>query len=633
MKVDSERVTEKISERSDERNEELNTKVMAIALEDDSEDDSLGDELDKIGRSVSFTMPNLSQLKNFKLFNNVETPNDISISDFLLDQQLTQIFSKRRDQLTEFINDLTSGFSIQNALERLQAIHGAVQDTVELPVTDDELLGEILQETEPHGVVSLVEKQHPIFDELVLPQQQAPLRNRGKSLSRYSHLTDLTTEQFQDEKFLRSRIKEILSLPGVLDTHRNKLIQKLMMRSYYENLKNKTSEVKNQSDDDDVSSLVSSGEEDEVILSEQDLVPSFHSKELNIMGCPHYQRNCKIECFICNKWYPCRFCHDLEIHGHQLPRSKTRHILCMFCETPQLPSQICANINCGKVLSHYYCEKCKLFDNDLNKDIYHCDDCGICRLGQGLNQDFFHCKGCNACISIDLQNDHRCIENSTHSNCTICGEYMFSSIKPVVFMQCGHPIHQSCFDDHTKHSYKCPVCSKTIVNMEAQFRVLDQEISLQPLPEPYGNWRCIVQCNDCKAKSMVKYHILGLKCENCKSYNTTQLRIFKDEKELKTISDESEKLKNDTIIFPNDNMVDDQVEYEEEDDDGEYELEYESDNLGNLINQEALTSFEKYKEWFFSTMDSYLSQVENTIKEGNDFDDDSYEEDDYDDMR
>jgi len=65
--------------------------------------------------------------------------------------------------------------------------------------------------------------------------------------------------------------------------------------------------------------------------------------------------------------------------------------------------------------------------------------------------------------------------------------------------------------------------------MESQFRALDLEIETQPLPEPYKNWRCLIGCNDCSAKSNVLFHFLGLKCENCKSYNTNQIRILRPE--------------------------------------------------------------------------------------------------------
>lgn len=80
-----------------------------------------------------------------------------------------------------------------------------------------------------------------------------------------------------------------------------------------------------------------------------------------------------------------------------------------------------------------------------------------------------------------------------------------------------------------KNSYRCPTCARTIINMESQFRGLDAEIEAQPLPIPYDRWRCLITCNDCSAKDNVPFHFLGLKCENCKSYNTSQIRILRPE--------------------------------------------------------------------------------------------------------
>jgi len=67
--------------------------------------------------------------------------------------------------------------------------------------------------------------------------------------------------------------------------------------------------------------------------------------------------------------------------------------------------------------------------------------------------------------------------------------------------------------------------------MESQFRALDVEIENQPLPYPYSAWRCLISCNDCSAKSNVQFHFLGLKCDNCSSYNTSQVRIIRPEDE------------------------------------------------------------------------------------------------------
>lgn len=256
------------------------------------------------------------------------------------------------------------------------------------------------------------------------------------------------------------------------------------------------------------------------------------------LGCQHYQRNVKLQCFDCNKWYPCRFCHD-EAPGqdHKLPRFQTRYMLCMLCWTPQRASDCCAA--CQQPSAYYYCDICKLWENRQSKPIYHCYDCGICRKGLGLGKDFFHCQKCSACIPTSIETSHRCIERSTDCDCPICGEYMFTSPKPVVFMVCGHSIHKKCYDQHMMVSYKCPICSKSLANMETQFRNLDLAIQSQPMPEEYNGTMAIISCNDCSGRSMVPYHYLGTKCNTCRSYNTRQLRLLgNNSQELQAALDE-----------------------------------------------------------------------------------------------
>lgn len=107
------------------------------------------------------------------------------------------------------------------------------------------------------------------------------------------------------------------------------------------------------------------------------------------LGCSHYKRNVKVQCAACEKWYPCRLCHD-EAEEHVLPRKLTKHMLCMLCSHPQKASDTCTK--CGESAASYYCSICKLWSDDVDKHIYHCDECGICRVGHGLEKDFFHCK-------------------------------------------------------------------------------------------------------------------------------------------------------------------------------------------------------------------------------------------------
>lgn len=110
-----------------------------------------------------------------------------------------------------------------------------------------------------------------------------------------------------------------------------------------------------------------------------------------VLGCRHYKRNVKLQCVTCDKWYTCRLCHD-EAEDHILNRKATKNMLCMICGCAQRAGEFC--VGCGERTAWYYCGVCKLWDNDPNKSIYHCNDCGICRKGRGLGKDFFHCKVC-----------------------------------------------------------------------------------------------------------------------------------------------------------------------------------------------------------------------------------------------
>jgi len=57
------------------------------------------------------------------------------------------------------------------------------------------------------------------------------------------------------------------------------------------------------------------------------------------------------------------------------------------------------------------------------------------------------------------------------------------------------------------------------------FRNLDRAIGVQPMPEDFRDTRALIICNDCRNKTIVPYHWLGLKCGECDSYNTAQLQI------------------------------------------------------------------------------------------------------------
>ena len=111
--------------------------------------------------------------------------------------------------------------------------------------------------------------------------------------------------------------------------------------------------------------------------------------DLTAYGCRHYKRNIKLQCSTCSRWYTCRFCHD-SVEDHKLVRRATKYMLCMFCNCAQKASGVC--IECDQRAAWYYCDVCKLWDDNPDRSIYHCDDCGICRVGKGIGKDFYHCK-------------------------------------------------------------------------------------------------------------------------------------------------------------------------------------------------------------------------------------------------
>ena len=107
-------------------------------------------------------------------------------------------------------------------------------------------------------------------------------------------------------------------------------------------------------------------------------------------------------------------------------------------------------------------------------------------------------------MSISLQGSHRCIERNTECDCPICGDYLFTSPETVVFMPCGHSIHKECYNQHIKsyysylicdkpfRSYRCPTCSRALINMDHHFRLLDIEVRRQPMPAPYDSWQTVI---------------------------------------------------------------------------------------------------------------------------------------------
>jgi len=266
---------------------------------------------------------------------------------------------------------------------------------------------------------------------------------------------------------------------------------------------------------------VEAGEENEDPSDEFTI--SYHDEAEGVLGCAHYPRQAKIRAPCCGRFFTCRLCHDAH-QGHKIDRYAIKEMMCMHCFTVQNVAQFCKNEACGKKLAKYYCDICHLF-SDAEKSIFHCNDCGLCRVGKGLGIDYKHCKKCGSCINLSIFDDHVCLENALHSNCPICAEHMFTSVKPVCILKCGHYMHLQCLDDYTQRDYRCPICKKSLGDMSNRWKQIDEYMIQNPMPEDYKDKEARVLCYDCGAYSTVPYHFVYHRCsqEACGSYNTTQV--------------------------------------------------------------------------------------------------------------
>lgn len=387
----------------------------------------------------------------------------------------------------------------------------------ETNITEDELKArQTLEELGIMGVQRLPSPEASTSWTIDCGHSHSCSSNQSCSHGEESLESDCETSAEDHQKRLRLRIIAIQKDSSLNASEKAKRVQELMSRKWEEHQKKSANNV---------SSAISNRLRDKLcdysIVTDSDKTPSYFDEKNRVYGCKHYQRGCKLQAHCCGKWFPCRFCHD-EVSDHTIVRSLTSTMMCMHCSFVQPAAQKC--VNCSACVAKYYCDVCKLWDSDPTKNIYHCNDCGICRIGQGLGKDYFHCKKCNVCMAISLQGNHKCIERNLESDCPICGEYMFTSTTTVIFMPCGHCIHYKCHQEYIKTNYQCPTCFKSLANMSDYFNRIDEMLAAHEMPAEYKNWVSFVLCNDCERKSEAKYHFLYHKCAHCSSYNTKILK-------------------------------------------------------------------------------------------------------------
>lgn len=234
-------------------------------------------------------------------------------------------------------------------------------------------------------------------------------------------------------------------------------------------------------------------------------------------GCEHYVRRCSLIAPCCDKAYVCRHCHN-DAESHEMDRHAVKEVVCNDCNCRQPVSQTCSNESCGIQFAAYFCAVCNFFDDRIERNYYHCDKCGICRV-KGDNE-FIHCDTCGTCVNAL---NHRCKAEQFHTDCPICLENLFHSVKPVHVPECGHPIHVHCMMNCMQQNRTgCPLCRKTMMSSESlkqHNESMDALIRMFPIQETI---MFAIRCNDCDFTGEVQYHPYGMKCGGCGGYNTAR---------------------------------------------------------------------------------------------------------------
>ena len=282
--------------------------------------------------------------------------------------------------------------------------------------------------------------------------------------------------------------------------------------------------------------------------------------------CDHYNKKCSnfyFEC--CDKYSSCHRCHEEEHKCEVLPPRKVTSIECNECNTRQIPSNKC--INCEIEFAKSFCLVCCIW---TEKDIIHCDKCGICRVGK----EIFHCDDCNMCFN---QKDHDCKHENFDKVCPFCLESTFySQYESTKVSNCTHTFHRNCLEEAFKNNIlNCPLCRKLLLNDDLKKNywnnnkqlitstimpclsnndinideivgskfglikikkkheeniegyLIDWILKKENKVKVYINYKDVlktvnIQCNECNLRSdNVYFHYYGLECKYCKGYNTS----------------------------------------------------------------------------------------------------------------
>mmetsp|Transcript_359 Transcript_359/g.811 ORF Transcript_359/g.811 Transcript_359/m.811 type:complete len:377 (-) Transcript_359:1100-2230(-) len=243
---------------------------------------------------------------------------------------------------------------------------------------------------------------------------------------------------------------------------------------------------------------------------------------LGLGECTHYKRHCSIVSKCCGKVFPCRLCHD-EVADHKIDRFATEIMVCRECKLSQEIADKCKNPECSWESTSYCCTTCRLWIDGGPKAIFHCEGCGICRVGK--REDYIHCDACKLCLPPSVYEEHTCVDSSRE--CVVCYERLYDSTASVVLLKCGHALHSGCHRQRMRSDIlTCPSCRVSMLDDESLREVTNyirNAVAQQPMPPEFQNVTANIHCDDCRKKSDVPFHFLGHICTHCESPNTVVL--------------------------------------------------------------------------------------------------------------
>lgn len=114
------------------------------------------------------------------------------------------------------------------------------------------------------------------------------------------------------------------------------------------------------------------------------------------------------------------------------------------------------------------------------------------------------------------------------SNCPVCLSDLHTSVTPVTFLRCGHPIHSNCLQSTESELgdfmiSRCPLCKKC-VNMEILKYISRRiQIASETMPIPAELQKNVsIYCFECDKQSHNQpFHFYGIICPHCETGNTS----------------------------------------------------------------------------------------------------------------